>query len=145
MKVAKRLYTIVLAMTFLLSIGFFGANAAFAHNYGDSTFSFGFPPNSKTNQYTPTRWKEDSTSSYMKLQSIGGDLNPSYTASVVRGNKTNFSKTWYYTFSQKNINQGVYLKNYAYEDDGKTYVRIKATGYAVHGFYANGVWSPDSI
>lgn len=118
MKLKKKLYTIVLSAALLLSIGSVGAVTAFAHDYGDSTYDFGFSPSTST-QYTPTRLKEDNTSSYMKLKEIGGyDSYPSYTASVVDGDKTNFSKTWYYTFNSSDLNQGRYLLNRAYEDQG---------------------------
>lgn len=143
MAVKRRLYVAVLAVVIVLSVG---SLSALANNYTDTDFSFGFPPNSTTNQYTAARAKTDASSAYMKLQSLSGsDSNPSYTASVVRYNYTNFSRTWYYSFNRSNINQGRYLSNYAFEDDGKVDVRIKARAGSVHGFGAYGVWSPDSI
>ncbi|MEK5390619.1 hypothetical protein NSQ59_09670 [Margalitia sp. FSL K6-0131] len=97
--------------------------------------------------YTDPRPKYDSTSAWMKLKDLSGfATNPSYTASVVKENYSNFSKTWYYTFSKSNINQGVYLSNHAYEDNGYgVKVRIKAVGDGNNSFYGSGDWSPDSI
>ncbi|TGA96897.1 hypothetical protein E4665_13625 [Sporolactobacillus shoreae] len=140
--VKRKLYVTVLAVVVILSVS---SLTAFASNYTDTSFSYGFGPGSTT-QYTGDRLKTNNTSAYMKLESISGsDPNPSYTASVVKSSYSNFSKTWYYTFNRANINQGRYLSNYAFEDAGEVYVRIKGTANSVHGFGAYGVWSPDSI
>lgn len=85
----------------------------------------------------------------MKLTDIRGtDTHPGYTASVVNQYGGNFSKEWYYTFNKSNLNQGVWMYNYAFEDNpgaNYVYVKIKATRGDQNGFYADGVWSPDSV
>jgi hypothetical protein len=116
-----------------------------ANNSSDTSYVFNFPLGVSTT-YTDARAKVDNSSAYMKLQKLVGSTSASYTASVVREDGSNFSKTWYYTFNSSHINQGRYLLNYAYEDDGNVKVRIKATrGAYKNDFSASGVWSPDSI
>lgn len=143
MTLQKKLYSAVLAGAMTLSIG---SMTSFASNYSDTAFTFNFDIGTNV-AYTLARAKDDNTSAYMKLQKLQGGTNPTYTASVVKENYTNFSKTWYYSFSSANINQGRYLSNYAYEDDGAgVKVRIKATrGADPNGFYGSGLWSPDSL
>ncbi|WP_077615493.1 hypothetical protein [Caenibacillus caldisaponilyticus] len=143
MKFGKKVYLFVLAIAVLLSIG---TITAFANNYSDTNFSFTFAPQSSAPVYTQARAKTDHSSSYMKLKSLSRS-DGAYYASVVRKDHTNFSKTWTYRFDRTDLNVGRYLLNYAYEDDGETFVRIKATRAVSPniGFTASGVWSPDSI
>lgn len=148
MSINKKVYSFVLtgaALLSLSSISVFGAS-----NHGDTKYNFNFPTGTSI-QYTEAREKYNETAAYMKLKTLGGPAtNPSYTASVVKKDNSNFSKVWYVTFGKSNINQGRYLKNYAKEDNkNKTYVdvKIKAKRDAgnLNDFYGSGVWSPDSI
>lgn len=145
MSIKKKIYGLVLSGAVVLSIGSFTAFAA-EGNYGDTTYSYGFPIGTTTD-YTDSRTKINDTSSYMKLKKLTGATSPSYIASVVDFNGNNFSKVWYVTFNKSSLNQGRYIKNHAWEDNKKeTAVRIKAVrGADKNGFSASGVWSPDSI
>lgn len=143
MSLRKKYYSVVFVVAMLMS---FISVSALANNSSDTSFVFNFPIGTNVT-YTDARAKVDNSSAYMKLQRLVGGTSPSYTASVVRENYSNFSKVWYYTFNKNNINLGRYLSNYAYEDDGiNVKVRIKAVrGADKNDFYASGVWSPDSI
>ncbi|EOR25924.1 hypothetical protein A499_03403 [Niallia nealsonii AAU1] len=145
MSIKKKIYGLVLSGAVVLSIGSFTAFAADG-NYRDEAYSYGFPIGTTTD-YTDARTKINDTSSYMKLQKLTGATSPSYTASVVDFNGNNFSKVWYVTFNKSSLNQGRYIKNFAWEDNKKeVQVRIKAVrGADKNGFSASGVWSPDSI
>lgn len=147
MKMKRKFYAIVLSAAMLLIIGSVGAANVFASggNYHNSKFSFGFPPRTTTTQYTAYRPKDNNTSAWMKATSWTSSISsPSYTASVVKVNKSNFSRTWYVTFTKGSPVH--YIKNYAYEDYGYGInVRIKGVASSIHGWAVSGVWSPDSI
>jgi hypothetical protein len=144
----KRLfYFSVLALILFL---IFGATQVFAAggNYSDTPFKFEFDT-LVTTQYTDTRPKYNNTSAYMKLTYLSNS-SMSYTARVVDKDGNNFSKVWTYRFSSSNLNQGVYLLNYAWEDRGGDSdvgvpVKIRADRAGHTPFVAKGVWSPDSI
>ncbi|TCP29944.1 hypothetical protein EV207_10738 [Scopulibacillus darangshiensis] len=146
MTLRKKVYTVVLTAAMVLSIGFSTAIPTFANNYHDTDYVFNFPMGTNV-AYTGIRSKSDDSSAYMKLKEIGPrTYNPAYTASVVNLYGKNFSRTWYYVFDSSDINRGRYLSNYAWEDNHRVVsVQIKAVRRAAHGYYASGVWSPDSI
>ncbi|GAA0608487.1 hypothetical protein GCM10009001_27290 [Virgibacillus siamensis] len=143
MKIAKKLYIVVLSAAMVLSVG---SLTVYANNYTDTAFDFTFPPQSYNSQYTNARTKTDSTSSYMKLRNLS-QSNVAFYAEVVHFDYSSFSKTWVYKFDSGDLHRGRYLLNYAFEDYGHTRVRIEADRAVSPnlGFTADGVWSPDSI
>lgn len=70
--------------------------------------------------------------------------NQRFTASVVKSNNGNFSKTW--CVDIVTINTEYFIPNYAYEDQGYgVNVKIKGETGDLFGFDVSGVWSPDSV
>lgn len=147
LKKSKKILVGVMMSGLVLVTGVASQNA-FAKDTTDSNFSFTFSGNGTA--YTDgSRKKEDSSSVYMKLNSIY-DGDPTFAAEVVDGSGNYFSKRYPKVhFSEYDLNSGKYLLNNAYEERGYgVYVKVRADGTrntANSTWKANGVWSPDSI
>lgn len=141
----KKLYAMVLFVAMLMTIG---SASVFANNHSNSTFSFTFPQQESPTHYTSGRPKYDNSSAWMELTSLDNSSGAYYGTVVKSSNHSNFSKVWTYRFGSAELNSGVYMYNYAYEDYGyDVFVAIKATRACSPstGFNASGDWSPDSV
>ncbi|MBC1483823.1 DUF2712 domain-containing protein [Listeria sp. FSL L7-1509] len=133
----KKLVVLVLAgAVFLSGMGILNVSAA---NYSDTKFSFTLG-RLGGNDYTGARQKQNATSSYVKLKSIG---KGSMDAWILKSNGANVRS------KQVTVTQGRSKKitNYAYEKYGKCKVKLAAETSKTQlvRVSATGVWSPDSI
>ncbi|MBC1472016.1 DUF2712 domain-containing protein [Listeria seeligeri] len=133
----KKLVVLGLAgAMFLSGMGILNASAA---NYTDTKFSFTLGKLGG-NDYTSARQKQNTTSSYVKLNSIGKGTMDAW---ILKSNGASVRS------KQVTVTQGKSKKiaNYAYEDYGKCNVKLAAetSKTQVVRVSAKGLWSPDSI
>lgn len=146
-KMKKRLFYATVSLGVLggsiIAIPSFANEVNTLSNNADTAFHFTFTPSIVgSSAYTGVRHKENATSAYMKANSRS--KNQQFTASVVKSNNGNFSKTWFVDIAT--INAEYFIPNYAYEDQGYgVNVKIKGQTGDLFGFDVSGVWSPDSV
>ena len=112
---------------------------ASASNTKDETFDF-LLGRLGGNDYSDAREKQDKTAAYVRLDSIGkGKMN----AWILKSNGASVRSP------KTTVKQGEekFLTNYAFEDYGKTDVKLTGETAAVEivQVSASGVWSPDSV
>lgn len=114
-----------------------------AGNYTDTSYNFSFQANQPN--YTVSRPKRDTTSSYMKCTSC--TQNTSYTAHVVATNGS--SSRTYVDVSRGHVyrfTSGTTYKMLNWvRESGYSYGAIQGNPDYGYSFSASGVWSPDSI
>lgn len=136
----KKLSAVILTGTIVLgTIGM--TSPVLANNHTDTSFSFTY---ANSMRYTSARTKQDTSSVYMKCNSISVS-NASYTAHAIGTNTTSVigedcSQGHTYNFTAGTIS---YMRNWVYEY-GFTYARIGASPNYSYNFTATGVWSPDN-
>ncbi|ECL7818007.1 TPA: DUF2712 domain-containing protein [Listeria innocua] len=133
----KKLVVLGLAgAVFLSGMGILNVSAA---NYTDTKFSFNLG-RFGGNDYSGARQKQNTTSSYVKLNSIGKGTMDAW---IIKSNGAGV-RSRYVTVKQGDSKK---IANYAYEDYGKCNVKLAAetSKTQVVRVTATGLWSPDSI
>ncbi|WP_240424448.1 DUF2712 domain-containing protein [Lactococcus allomyrinae] len=116
-----------------------GVTPVFANNHTDRAWG-GTLPLLQANHYTNAYQKTDTSSGYIKLNTIGkGGINAYmqlYDGTSVNSPKVNLK-----------AGQSKYVINYAYENYGQVNVRmaVESDYLNVVTIEAHGVWSPDSV
>ncbi|MBC6148893.1 DUF2712 domain-containing protein [Listeria innocua] len=133
----KKLVVLGLAgAIFLSGTGILNVSAA---NYTDTKFSFKLG-RLGGNDYSGARQKQNTTSSYVKLNSIGKGTMDAW---IIKSNGAGV-RSKYVTVKQGDSKK---IANYAYEDYGKCNVKLAAETSKTQlvRVTATGLWSPDSI
>ncbi|EGN0243698.1 DUF2712 domain-containing protein [Listeria monocytogenes] len=133
----KKLVVLGLAgAIFLSGMGILNVSAA---NYSVTKFSFTLGKLG-ANDYTGSRQKQNTTSSYVKLNSIGKGTMDTW---LLKSNGASV-RSKYVTVRQGESKK---IANYAYEDYGKCNVKLAAETSKTQfvRVTATGLWSPDSI
>ena len=148
MKKRKSLFSVLSSVLVIMCLFSLTMLPAFAsnsreNNHGDTPFYFSF---SGTKQQTAWRAKTDDSNVYMKVENVGAQ----FTAHVIGSNNsttnstgTDCSRGYTYTVSAP----GEYrMRNWVHDGPPSyTYAAIYAAPTYGYSYYANGVWSPDSV
>ncbi|MBC2256318.1 DUF2712 domain-containing protein [Listeria ivanovii] len=130
---------IVLGLAGAIFLSGMGISNVSAANYSDTKFSFTLG-RLGGNDYTGARQKQNTTASYVKLNSIGKGTLDMW---ILKSNGASVRSR------EVTVSQGKSKKiiNYAYEDYGKCNVKLAAETSKIQivRVSATGVWSPDSI
>lgn len=140
----KRLVSIALVLMFALSVVVMGVSAS---NHLDKDFSFDFTAWERDTEW---RWKENTTSAYMKCTNTGA----TYWGKVYEAYYGNSTTMWQYDRShgyEYSFNSGTvrFMLNWVREETNVPYYadpRAFIKGRSGPIIYtAVGVWSPDSV
>ena len=138
----KKGIAVLLVLFFAVTSIRLGMSRVNANNHGDTKYTFIF---SGWGAQTDARVKTDDSSCYMKCTRMSS--NYTYTAYVYGTNYSDkntlidVSRGYHYLYKKGTIR---YMRNWVYEENLK-YAVIGANRNNLFPFYAEGVWSPDSV
>lgn len=147
----KKLFTFLTAVLVTASLV---AVPAMANDHGDSSFGFDFANSQESD--TDYRLKEDTTSAYMSCTSSSGEYYYAWVYGYYNGYIWDASvdtngNSHHYEFTDTGTQQTQWMVNWVKENanlNGWSTVYAKIHGEKCipsHLFYAEGVWSPDSV
>lgn len=142
MKERKSLFSALCSVLVIMCLFSLTMLPAFASNHWDTSFRFNF---SGTRQQTAWRAKTDDSNVYMKVEHVEAQ----FTAHVVGSDNpiaaagTDCSRGYTYTISVP----GEYrMRNWVHDGTPSyTYAAIYAAPTYGYSYYADGLWSPDSV
>ena len=138
----KQGIAVLLVLFFAVTSIRLGMNRVNANNHRDTKYAFVF---SGWEAQTNAREKKDDSSCYMKCTIMPSDKT--YTAYVYGTNYSDkntlidVSRGYHYLFKKGTTR---FMRNWVYEENLK-YAVIGANRNNLFPFYAEGVWSPDSV